>query len=303
MPDVYSEEFARGIEQAAETQCAPLQDDPWLLGYFLGNEPPWPRRESELVDMFLKGPDTATQRKLKEYLAQGDTPKRREEFVYGMFERYLTLMGEAIKKADPNHLNLGIRFGGMPEEAILRMGKAFDVCSINVYEYEPTTQLKRIYEVTGTARPHRGVPLRRAGRRPGRGPGPDRRSDGAGQGIPLLHGTGRGPALFRRGALVPVDGRAGPWTDGRRELQYRIRGRHEPALPGAGGGGPADARGCPTSTPARRRRSRSGPRRPSTGRPLRPGIDFISGTVARSTSTQFAGPGISPTKSGTEYWS
>ena len=162
MPDVYSEEFARGIDQAAATQCPQYRSDPWLLGYFLGNEPPWEGRESEMVDMFLKGPATATQARLKEYLAQGDTPKRREEFVHAMFERYLTLMGDAIKKHDPNHLNLGIRFGGAPAPAVMKMGRAFDVCSINVYEYEPTKQLKALYEATG--RPlligefHFGVP-------------------------------------------------------------------------------------------------------------------------------------------------
>jgi hypothetical protein len=119
-----------------------------VLGYFLGNEPPWPERESELVDMFLNGSETATQQKLREYLAQGDTPQRRKEFVYAMFERYLRLMSEAIRRYDPNHLNLGIRFGGTPDEAILRMGRMFDVCSINVYEYEPTRKVKMVYEAT-----------------------------------------------------------------------------------------------------------------------------------------------------------
>jgi hypothetical protein len=115
-----------------------------------------------VVDLFLKGPDTATQRKLKEFLAPGDTPDRRRQFVHTMFERYLTLVNQAIKKYDPNHLNLGIRFGGTPPEPILRMARVFDVCSINVYEYEPTRQMKRVYEVTG--RPivigefHLGVP-------------------------------------------------------------------------------------------------------------------------------------------------
>jgi len=162
MPDVYSEEFARAVEAAAEKQCSSLRDDPWLLGYFLGNEPPWPRRESELVEMFLEGSETATRRKLREFLAQGDTPARREEFVIGMFEKYLALMSQAIKKHDPHHLNLGIRFGGMPAEAIMRLGRAFDVYSLNVYEYEPAVQLKRVFEVTG--RPvlvgefHLGVP-------------------------------------------------------------------------------------------------------------------------------------------------
>lgn len=162
MPDVYSEEFSNSADEAAQRQCASLKDDPWLLGYFIGNEPAWPDRESEVVDMFLNGPDTATKARLKAFLAEGDTPQRRVEFVYGMFERYLTLLGQAIKRHDSNHLNLGIRFGGSPPEGVVRMGKTFDVCSINVYEYEPTTQLKRVYEATG--RPimigefHFGVP-------------------------------------------------------------------------------------------------------------------------------------------------
>jgi hypothetical protein len=79
-----------------------------------------------------------------------------------MFERYLSLIGDAIKRYDANHLNLGIRFGGSPPEGVMRLGRSFDVCSINVYDYEPTAQLKRVYEATG--RPimigefHFGVP-------------------------------------------------------------------------------------------------------------------------------------------------
>jgi hypothetical protein len=162
MPDVYSPDYARAIEKAAAKQCATLRDDPWLLGYFLGNEPPWPRREGEVVEMFLNGPDTATKAELREYLAAGDTPERREAFIHQMFEKFLDLMATAIRKADPNHLNLGIRFGGIPAEPILRLGRKFDVCSLNIYEYEPTAALKRFSEVTG--RPlligefHFGVP-------------------------------------------------------------------------------------------------------------------------------------------------
>lgn len=162
MPDVYSESFARDVDEAARRQCTPLKDDPWVLGYFIGNEPAWPGRESEVVDMFLSGPDTATKTKLRIFLAEGDTPGRRAQFVHAMFERYLKLIGDAIKRYDANHLNLGIRFGGTPPEAVMRMGRDFDVCSINVYEYEPTAKLQRVYEVTG--RPimigefHFGVP-------------------------------------------------------------------------------------------------------------------------------------------------
>ena len=76
MPDVYADDFARDVDEAAQRQCSALKDDPWLLGYFIGNEPPWPDRESEVVDMFLNGPDTATKAKLQAFLAAGDTPAR-----------------------------------------------------------------------------------------------------------------------------------------------------------------------------------------------------------------------------------
>ena len=71
MPDVYSPQFAAEIDAAANTQCTPHKNDPLVLGYFIGNEPPWNARESELCGLFLGGPATATQAKLKEFLAGG----------------------------------------------------------------------------------------------------------------------------------------------------------------------------------------------------------------------------------------
>ena len=162
MPDVYSEEFAQSVDQSASTMCTPLKDDPYLLGYFVGNEPAFDGRETELVDMILAGPETATKAKLKEFLAGGDTPKRRKEFVISSFRKYLELLCTTIKKYDPNHLTLGIRFGGSPSDDLLRTGSIFDVCSINVYEYEPMAQINRANRYTG--RPvligefHIGVP-------------------------------------------------------------------------------------------------------------------------------------------------
>jgi hypothetical protein len=160
--DVYSDEFARGVDEAVARQCTPRKNDPLLLGYFIGNEPPWGDRESEVVDMILAGPATVTQSRLKEFLAKGDTPGRRQEFVIAAFEKQLELVGAAIRKYDPNHLNLGIRFGGTPPEEVLKCGRVFDVCSINVYEYEPTKAVERSFRLTG--RPiligefHFGVP-------------------------------------------------------------------------------------------------------------------------------------------------
>jgi len=162
MPDIYSAEFARKIDQAAAAQCAPRKDDPYLIGYFIGNEPPWPGRESELVDMFLGGPRSDTQREMRVFLAHGDTLERRKEFVVAMFEKYLAMVGAAVKKHDPHHLNLGIRFGGEPPDYLIRTARAFDVYSANIYSYEPVAQLHKAYEIAG--RPiiigefHFGVP-------------------------------------------------------------------------------------------------------------------------------------------------
>ena len=162
MPDVYSDEFAQFLDQSARAQLIPRKDDPWLIGYFIGNEPPWPRRESDVIDMYLAGPPTAMQREIKKWLAEGDTPERRREFVVAAFEKYLAMVGAALKKYDPNHLNLGIRFGGNPPDYISRAARVFDVYSVNTYEYEPTKQIKLAYELSG--RPviigefHFGVP-------------------------------------------------------------------------------------------------------------------------------------------------
>jgi hypothetical protein len=112
--------------------------------------------------MYLAGPPTAMQREIKQFLAQGDTPERRRRFVVSAFEKYLAMVGAALKKYDPNHLNLGIRFGGNPPDYISRAARVFDVYSVNTYEYEPTRQVKTAYQLSG--RPviigefHFGVP-------------------------------------------------------------------------------------------------------------------------------------------------
>ena len=160
--DVYAPPFAADVDSAAAAQCAPHKDDPLVLGYTIGNEPPWGGRESEVCGLFLDGAETATKAKLKEFLAVGDTPARRREFILGCFSRYLEILCGAIRKHDPNHLILGIRFGGHPSDEVLIASGIFDVCSINVYEYEPTKQI--IHAARLLARPilitefHIGVP-------------------------------------------------------------------------------------------------------------------------------------------------
>jgi hypothetical protein len=150
MPDVYSQEFADNVDKNAAEQCAPLKDDPWMLGYFIGNEPPWPGRESLLVDKILQGPESATREKLEIFLAKEDSPDRRKNFVFNAFEKFLEIVNTAIKKYDPNHLNMGIRYGGSPSDEVIKLAAVFDVYSYNSYEYEISHEyLDHVYELTG----------------------------------------------------------------------------------------------------------------------------------------------------------
>ena len=166
MPDVFSEEWPKIVDKAAAEQCGPRKDDLYLLGYFIANEPPWPGRESLVVDIILERPPSAIQREAKAFLAAGDTPERRRQFIYRAYDRYLEVINAAIKRHDPNHLNLGLRFGGgVPPAEMLTASKAFDVYSMNVYSTAVNVKvMEEIYRVTGlpiiVGEFHFGVPGR-----------------------------------------------------------------------------------------------------------------------------------------------
>jgi hypothetical protein len=150
MPDVYAQEYPGSVDKAAEQQCAPKKNDPYLLGYFIGNEPPWPNREMELVNEILAGAATPMQSELKKFLEAGDTPERRKAFVYETYSRFIGMINAAIKKHDPNHLNLGLRFGGSAPDEIIKASKKFDVFSFNSYGYSVNQNIiKRVGEITG----------------------------------------------------------------------------------------------------------------------------------------------------------
>jgi hypothetical protein len=150
LPDVYSPEFGNLTDRRAQQQCESRKDDPWLLGYFLANEPPFPQKELQTTDLILAGADTATKAELKKWLAESDTPERRKEFIARAFDRYIQLTSQAVKKYDPNHLNLGMRSGGRPTEAEIAASRAFDVYSVNIYDYQVAAdRVGRIARLTG----------------------------------------------------------------------------------------------------------------------------------------------------------
>ena len=145
--DVYAPNFAEAVDRAAAQQCDARRDDPYLLGYFLGNEPPWPGRESVAVDAILAGPQSPLQQELRKFLAVSDTPDLRREFLYGVYRKFVETVTAAIRRHDPNHLSLGLRFGSTTPVEIVRLSKVFDVYSLNNYAYSPNqAEIEKVRE-------------------------------------------------------------------------------------------------------------------------------------------------------------
>lgn len=151
LADVYANDFENKIENVVKETVSPYKDNPWLIGYFTGNEPSWLGQESRLCDLILdvKG-EKPIKAALANYLAEGDTRERRRAFIFDTFKIFLQTVEAAVRRHDPNHLALGIRFGHIPEDKILEICKdVFDVFSFNCYELVPPKKtMDRIMNIT-----------------------------------------------------------------------------------------------------------------------------------------------------------
>jgi len=149
IPDVYSPKLKPMLDSLANVQCTPLKNDPWMLGYFTGNEPIWPGRESLAVEAILKGKNTKLKNTLQKFLKEEDTPKRRKKFIVDVYTRYLKMVKASIKKYDSNHLILGTRLGGEPSDEAIKLAQIFDAVSVNIYANGiPKEFLDNIYKLS-----------------------------------------------------------------------------------------------------------------------------------------------------------
>mgnify|MGYP002625140865 CR=1 FL=1 len=154
MPDVYAEGFSQNIDEGVRRSVEPYVGNKMLIGYFVGNEPTWSNIELRLCELIMEADDS---RPLKQALQtwlqkNGDSDKSRIAFVYHTYEIFLSAVSDALHKYDPNHLNLGIRYGsGVPSDEVLKLSKKyFDVYSFNNYGLEPSlTNMDKIYKATG----------------------------------------------------------------------------------------------------------------------------------------------------------
>jgi len=157
-PDVFSQEFRDNVDAAASRQLTPLKNDPNLIGWFIGNEPQWARSFGSLVpwpDMLLADPEpSATKSKLQELLKAnpGREQQVKDDFLYTCAQEYFEVITKALRRHDPNHLVLGIRFAENPNNRWVEMSRLFDVFSVNIYsrEFTPDPEnIRRFAEVSG----------------------------------------------------------------------------------------------------------------------------------------------------------
>lgn len=178
-PDVWHPEFASDAAAYA-SQLNDTRNDPALIGYFLMNEPAWAfSSEPPAMGMLYNTETCHTRKELVAFLKRkyGDEravaaawkmPASFEALAVGrwrgrftkeavadlrafsshMVERYFEEISRACKKVDPNHLNLGMRWAGVPPEWAAAAMKHFDVFSLNCYmDKLPRDRTERIHEL------------------------------------------------------------------------------------------------------------------------------------------------------------
>jgi hypothetical protein len=144
LSDVYAPGFAATVDSAMKSYLPENKNNAWVIGYFVGNEPAWLNQEARLCDIILQGKDSPIKTELAQYLSNGDTPELRKAFIFRTFEIFLQTVKNTMKRYDPHHLNLGIRFGNIGEldEELLKICRSsFDILSFNCYDLRPGKEM------------------------------------------------------------------------------------------------------------------------------------------------------------------
>ena len=177
-PDVLSREYRQEAARCAETLKA-RSGDPWMIGYFLRNEPAWAFVDNLLIaDEVLRNPEPTACRDglidflqerygtaealaeawqtpftsfadLRRPIAKASSLSARaladiREFSAFLTEKYMRIPAEACRAADPNHMILGMRWAWISDPLLVSGWDAFDVFSINCYATDPTPALDQV---------------------------------------------------------------------------------------------------------------------------------------------------------------
>lgn len=155
-PQVFDPTFAPFCQSYAQSFSS-TQNDPYLLGYFSDNELSF--SASMLTTWLALAPGNSSYdeawRWLRERYGPGATAGQvttqdRYDFLGHVWGRYYSVVNQAIKLRDPNHLYLGSRFFSSDKdrpEIFRAIGPHVDVISVNHYsQWTPDINRIRMWE-------------------------------------------------------------------------------------------------------------------------------------------------------------
>ncbi len=169
-PDVFSSEYQENSVEFAR-QLFDYKDDPYMVGYFLRNEPQWAFGYHNLAyEMFGTDQSSTTKDEFVRWISEKyhkdisefnsawslkllgfddlkkvvfkDYPSEIAnsdfyDFSTIMVKKYVDQPCDAVAKVDNNHLNLGMRYAWLSSDLLYKAGERFDVFSINGYGINP----------------------------------------------------------------------------------------------------------------------------------------------------------------------
>ena len=180
-PDVLSPEYAVDAQACAKDLLL-RRDDPWMIGYFLRNEPGWAFVDNLIIaDEVLRDPeDTCCKRALVAGLreqygtigalnaawhadfadfdalfhpmekasALSEAAERDlRAFSERLIRAYVEIPARACREADPHHMILGMRWAWISDPALASGWECFDVFSINCYAVDPTEAIQHVCDL------------------------------------------------------------------------------------------------------------------------------------------------------------
>ena len=180
-PDVLSPEYQEDAVRCAQALSA-RRDDPWMIGYFLRNEPGWAFVDNLVIadevlrdeaDTYCKQgliawlqekyadvstlnaawqTDFASFDALKQPIAKASACSKAAEddlraFSAVLIRAYTAIPSAACRAVDPNHMILGMRWAWISDPVLASGWECFDVFSINCYAVDPTSAIERVGEL------------------------------------------------------------------------------------------------------------------------------------------------------------
>lgn len=180
-PDVLSPEYSEDAAACARV-LAERRDDPYMIGYFLRNEPGWAFVDGLIIadEVLRDGEETWCKRALIDSLrkqygtisglnrawgtcfagfedlkkpvpkasAISETAERDlRAFSAELIRAYTVIPSDACRKVDPNHMILGMRWAWISDPALTSGWECFDVFSINCYASDPSAAIEHVREL------------------------------------------------------------------------------------------------------------------------------------------------------------